>query len=175
MCVLHSQILLQRNDLYDNTAAKYLAQVTDKRSSCKINEQPKPSRKVPLSSLSRTFNSKVCVDHLHLGDDIVFHAVDARTRYSVGCVVENTTVERTIEAFESQWVSEFWYPDTVIGDPAFNNAPFKSYLTQHVISLRPTPPRLHSKNVLKSNHRILRDIFLRLKHANEKMDTPILC
>jgi len=164
--------LLQRNDLYDDNAAEYLAQVLDECTSCKVTSQPKPNRKVSLSSLSKEFNKEVCIDHLYLGDSIVFHAMDSATRYSAGCCVIDTNMEHSIEAFESQWISQFWYPQVVIADPAFNNTLFKKYLTNCGISIRPIPPRRHSKNVLESKHRVLRDIFLRLKHANENSGFP---
>lgn len=48
-------------------------------------------------------------------------------------------------------------------DPAFNNSEFTKYLDDHGIECRPLPPRRHNKNAIESKHKIIRDIYLRLK------------
>ena len=111
----------------------------------------KKARKVSLSSMNREFNVEVCLDHVYLGEHIVLHAMDSATRYSVGCVVPDASMESSIQAFESNWISQFWYPETVIVNPAFSNTLFKKYLGKCGISIRNLPPRRHNKNVLESN------------------------
>ena len=74
----------------------------------------------------------------------------------------------------SLWMSEFWLPETVRGDTAFNNSEFKEYLKLYDISFSLIPPRRHYKNVLESKHRVFRDIFLRLKSAIPSGDPRLL-
>lgn len=92
--------------------------------------------------------------------------MDSQTRYSAGDVVASTSISDAVAVFEAQWVSQFWPPTAVQMDQAFNNIEFTEYLTQHDITPRYVPPRRHSKNVLESKHRTLRDIYLRLKDAD---------
>lgn len=79
-----------------------------------------------------------------------------------------------IPEFESKWLSEFWPPTEVQGDMAFHNPEFTKYLTVYDIRFRSVPPRRHNKNVLESKHRILRDIYLRLKSENPTQDPRLL-
>lgn len=117
--------------------------------------------------MSRSFNDLVSIDHLHLNGLRVIHIMDSATRYSTGAVVESTAMPEAIAQFESQGVSSFWYAQTLLYDPAFDNVAFKAYLLSCEISARLISPCQHIKNVLESKHRIIRDIFLRLTaHAN---------
>eukprot|EP00171_Calliarthron_tuberculosum_P001315 IDg1315t1 len=158
------KILLDRNGLLTAEAQKYLSRTLEKCTSCSTTHEPKQARKVSLSSMSRAFNNVVCIDHFHLDDYRVCHIMDSVTRYSVGKVVSTTSMIEAIEAFESHWISAFWTPDQCLFDQAFNNDIFKNYLLKLNISPRAIPSRRHNKNVLESKHRIIRDIYIRLKH-----------
>jgi len=70
-----------------------------------------------------------------------------------------------VQAFEACWVSQFWYPESVHGDKAFQVGDFKTYADSLGIKIRPVPPRRHNKNAIESNHRVIRSTFLRLKSA----------
>ena len=90
-------------------------------------------------------------------------------RYSTGDVVDTMSMSDAINLFESLWTTPFWTPKTVLYDPAFNNTEFTDFLSAHDIEHRPIPTRRHNKNVIESKHRIIRDIYLRLKHeCNEE-------
>ena len=168
------KILLQRNSLWSNEVQKYLSNTLEHCPKCVATSEPLTTRKVSLSSLNREFNSVVCIDHLHLDDNRVFHIMDASSRYSAGDVVDTTAMKQAIASFESLWISPFWTPKTVLYDQAFENGEFKNYLESHDIEIRPIPPRRHNKNVIESKHRIIRDVYLRLKSdtkaIDEKMD-----
>jgi len=112
--------------------------------------------------LNRAFNTVVCIDHFHLGNMRVFHLMDSVTRYSAGAVVKDTSMISAIEVMEGHWISQFWEPEEVQFDQAFNNDPFKEYLKMYGIYPRPVPARRHNKNVIESKHKIIRDIFLKL-------------
>lgn len=157
------KILLQRNNLWNDEVMKYLARTIESCSSCHNTALPKPTRKVSLSTMSREFNDTVCVDHLHIDDMRILHIMDSATRYSAGAVVQTTNMEDAIIAFDSHWVSQFWTPENVLYDPAFHNEEFKSYLLQLGSECKAIPPRRHNKNVLESKHRVIRDVYLRLK------------
>jgi len=159
------KVLLERNGIWDDAVMKYLSQILEKCESCSTTALPKKSPKVSLSSMTRGFNEVVCVDHMYLEDHCVFHMMDSVTRYSSGSVVESTGMMDSIEAFESTWLNEFWMPKALTFDPAFKNKMFEKFAEKYGIALRPLPPRRHSKNVIESKHRIIRDVYLRLKSA----------
>eukprot|EP00171_Calliarthron_tuberculosum_P017605 IDg17605t1 len=88
-------------------------------------------------------------------------------------VVPDTSMNFAIEAIESQWISPFWAPEIVLFDLAFNNTNFKKYLSSYSIEPRPIPPRRHNKNVLESKHRVIRDVYLRLKAEHEDCSSEL--
>ena len=120
----------------------------------------------------RSFNELVCIDHMFLEENCVFHIMDSYSRYSAGSVVSSTTMGEAIPIFDAHWISAFWAPDTVLYDRAFNTNMFKSYLSDLGSEMRPIPPRRHNKNVLEYKHRIIRDVYLRLKDTKKDQDTP---
>ena len=79
-----------------------------------------------------------------------------------------------IEEFETTWIKPFWSPGAVQGDKAFDNATFREYLLAHDIDFRPVPPRRHNKNAIESRNRILRNIYMRLRHANPTISPKLL-
>ena len=98
--------------------------------------------------------------------------MDATTRYSVGAVVPDKSVESTIEVLDTHWISQFCTPTVIQFNVVFANDIFCQYLDANGISPRPIPASRHNKNVLESKHKILRDIYLRCKdddsNVNEK-------
>jgi len=157
------KVLLQRNDIWNESVQDYLAMILERCTSCKTTSLPKQTRKVSLSSLNRSFKDLVCVDHMYLEDNCVLHIMDATTRYSAGLRVLNTGMDAAISTFESQWISPFWIPEALLCDLAFDNQKFRHYINAIGCELRLTPARRHNKNVLESKHRTIRDIYLRLK------------
>lgn len=138
--------------------------ILDECSSLMTTCQPKKSRKVSLSSMSRKFNDVVCIDHFHLEGNRVFHIMDLESGYSTGDVVDTMSMSDEIYLFESLWITQFWTPKTVLHDPAFENTEFTEFLNAQDIEHRPIPRRRHYKNVIESKQHIIRDIYLRLKH-----------
>ena len=160
--------LLERNKLWNPAVHKYLSTTVERCPSCNVTAEPKQERQVSLSTLNRSLNDVVCIDHLFLGNCSVIHIMDTATRYSVGQVVPDTSMTAAVLAFEAGWISQFWAPSNVVFDRAFENEEFRRYLSLHEISARDIPPRRHNKNALESKHRVLRDIFLRLKHERQQ-------
>lgn len=72
-----------------------------------------------LFPVNRQLNEVVCVDHFHLDDVPLFHAMDTATRYSAAYVVQSTEPEEGVLAFESCWLAQLWPPDAVHADAAF--------------------------------------------------------
>ena len=101
------KFLLQRNSLRNDEISKYLSRVLERCGACATTSEPKQERKVTISSMSRSFNVVVCIDHLHLDGIRVFHMMDSATRYSTGAVVQSTAMPEAIMQFEAQWVSPF--------------------------------------------------------------------
>lgn len=165
------KLLLERNKIWNAEVKKYPSQVLDSCPDCLTTSQAQSTRKVSLSSLSRNFNDVLCVDHYHLDGNRIFHIMDSVARYSVGDVVQEMNMSTAIPIFESLWVSAFWEPKVVLYGSAFDNSEFTMYLESHNIECRPLPPRRHNKNVIESKHRVIRDIFIRLKGSSN--DTTI--
>lgn len=171
------KILLGRNQLWDDDVKKYLISILVTCPHCKKTSEPTQSRKVSLSSMSRESNNTICIDHFFLEDFKIFHVMDSSTRYSAGMVVSDLTLQEACSALDVIWFSPFWLPQKILFDPAFNNLDFTSFASNLDINVGPLPPRRHNKNVIESKHRIIRDIFIRLRSDNEentKVNTKLL-
>ena len=166
--------LLDRNGIWNADTEKYLSHKIETCHSCRHTSNPTRARKVSISTMCRQFNQLVCIDHLFLDDVCVFHAMDSASRYSVGCVVPNTSMEQAVTAFDAHWVSQFWPPEKVLCDPGFKGAHFSDYLNNLNSEIVLLPARRHNKNTIESKHRVLRDIFLRLKSDNPDFHTALL-
>lgn len=167
-------ILLDRNDLWSDEVEHYLRSVVEECHHCKAACLPTPSRKVSLSSLSRSFNEVVCVDHFYLDNIRMFHMMDAWSRFSTCYALDDASLRSAVIGFEASWLSKFWAPLSVRGDDAFNKDEFKNYMSTLDIEFRPIPPRRHSKNVLESKHGIIGSVYLRLKSANDSDESDTL-
>lgn len=158
--------LLQRNKLWNADVQRLLSVLVEKCKHCIASSPPKSNRKFSISGINRGFNDVVCVDHFHLDDLRIFHAMDSYSRFSAALSVSSASLSDAIIAFESVWVSQFWPPSSVQGDLAFRHEVFQDYLSQYGTSFRPVPTRRHHKNVLESKHGVIRAIYLRLKSAS---------
>ena len=103
------------------------------------------------------------MDHFLLGNLRICHMMDATTRYSAGIVVPDTGMQTAIEALDPLWISSFWAPISIQYDQVFDINEFNEFFALHDINSRPIPARRHNKNVIESKHKIIRDIFLRIK------------
>ena len=165
------QILLERNDMWSTEVKAYLHQTVEVCHQCKVTDEPKDMRKVSLRDLSSSFNDRVCLDHVFLDDYVVLHFMDSSTRLSQGAIVTTKTVREAIDHFEMIWVSQYGYPESLLADQAFITDEFKRYADSVGMNLLPVPSRRHNKNVLESKHRVLRDIFNRIKECNSTSDS----
>lgn len=157
--------LLQRNKLWNDQAQNYLSQIVSECPDCKASSTPPPNRRVSLASLNREFNDVLCLDHMFLDKTTVLHMMDVSTRFSVGTVVDSTSMENVIYHLENLWFSQFWPPNSIHVDGAFQNEIMKLFLSRYDVEMRPVPPRRHSKNPIEPRYCIIRSIFLRLKHS----------
>ena len=168
------KLLLERNGLWNDAVASYLKELVNGCTACRSTSVPHPSRKVSISSLSKNFNEVLCIDHLYLDESLVMHCMDLVSRYSSAHVVTSTNLKEAIIAFEASWVSQFWYPDSIRADKAFQVGEFKRYAEKLGIPIHPVPPGRLSKNAIESKHNIIRTVFLRLKEADADAFNPIL-
>lgn len=83
------------------------------------------------------------------------------------------SLQSSIYAFESYWVSQFWTPGSVHADDAFNRRAFLDYLAEHDMDMWAVPPRRKNKNAIDSKHRIIRPVYVRLKHSIQLDDQPM--
>lgn len=168
------KLLLERNGLWNETIASYIAKTMEECTACRCTSPPMPSRKVSISSLSKSFNEVLCVDHFNLDDVLMAHFMDLISRYSAAYIVSSTNLYDAVLGFEAAWVGQFWYPDSIQADKAFQVGDFKQYADKLDIQIRPVPPGRHSKNPIESKHNIIRSIYLRLKEAaGEDFDPKI--
>ena len=161
------KLLLVRNSFWNEHVQRYLTDVIENCTACRKTALPKGTRKVSLSSMSRSFNQVVCVDHFYLNGLCLFHAMDSVTRYSGCSIVPDTSLEAAVVAYESCWLCQFWPPSTVLGDAAFKRDVFINFLRMNDTEFCPIPPRRHNKNVLESKHGVIRGIFLRLLNEDQ--------
>lgn len=75
--------------------------------------------------------------------------------------------------FESTLLSEFWVPQEVTYDQAFDLELFVAFLDKYGNGKRPIAPRRHNKNVIKSKHRVIRDEYFCLKRASTEDDPAV--
>eukprot|EP00737_Agarophyton_chilense_P004521 gb/GEZJ01005755.1/.p1 GENE.gb/GEZJ01005755.1/~~gb/GEZJ01005755.1/.p1 ORF type:complete len:279 (-),score=33.01 gb/GEZJ01005755.1/:824-1660(-) len=102
------------------------------------------------------------------------HLMDLITRYSSALVVTSTSLTEAIFAFEASWLSQFWYPDSIRADKAFQVGSFKRYAKKLGIPIHRVPPGRHSKNAIVSKHNIFRSIFINLKEdAGSEFDPKV--
>lgn len=161
-------MLLEHNNMWSPEVNKYLPSIIENYSRCEATAEPKPSIKVSLSFLSFEFNIVVCVDHLHLCELQVFHIMDLITWYVVGAVVDSIAISEAFTSFESQWVSLFRYPQTVLFDLSFQNDEFTNYLSSCDVDWRPIPPRRHKKKILELKNKTIGGVFIRISSDYEQ-------
>ena len=94
------RLLLERNGIWNDDCYKYLGHVLDSCQSCHETKLPQKARTVSLNNLSRGFNELVFVDHFVLDDLDIFHAMDAKTRYSAASVVDSYSMKDPVNAME---------------------------------------------------------------------------
>ena len=63
----------------------------------------------------------LCLDGI-----ILFHVMEKATKYSVAAIVESTKHSEAIIMFDTTWVNQYWSPETLFGDKAFDIEAFKT-------------------------------------------------
>lgn len=91
--------------------------------------------------------------------------MDVGTRFSVCTVVASTSMENVIYNLENIWFSQFWTPNAIHVDGAFQNEIMENFISQYDVNMRPVLPHRHVKIPIEPRHRTIRSMFLRLKHS----------
>lgn len=120
--------LFIQNGLWNEDVQQYLALTVLECPNFKTSSTPPPNRSVYISSLDQSFNDVVCMDHMVLEYLTLCHATDVATRFSATHVVTSTNLIEAIFAFELLRVSQFWPPDVIHADGAFQTDLFKPLL-----------------------------------------------
>ena len=167
------QTLLQRKNMWSLEVEKYLNRIISSCTDCAETYGPKKARKVSMSSVNRSFNKVVCIDHFHLGHLRICHIMDATTRYSAGAVLNDTGMEAAIGVLESHWIPPFVLltPHNLI-----KLLPIKSSMISYHFTALIRARFLHGptiKNVIESKHKIIGDIFLRITSKNDGLSDII--
>lgn len=99
--------------------------------------------------------------------------MDATTRYYAAVSSTKITLTESLMSLETVWLAPFWPSTELRGDAEFSKDVFTTELKKFSITLCPSPPRRHSKNVLESNHGVIRSIFLWLINASNNLDPSL--
>ena len=93
--------------MWNTEVARNLSRIVESCIHCAKAFEPRKARKFSLSSLNRSFNDLVCIDHFHLGDQRICHIMCALTRHSVGTVVPEVGMESAVNALDLLRISQF--------------------------------------------------------------------
>lgn len=121
------RLLLQRNGIWNNAIQHYLSTTVSKCKDCIASSVPPPARKVSLATLSRRFNEVVAVDHFYLDSIRVLHFMDTVSRYSACYICKTANMEEAILGMQTCWLNQFWPPEQIHGDQAFNTRSFRNF------------------------------------------------
>lgn len=124
---------------------------------------PQPLRKVSLSSVNRPFNQVVCNDHMYLDHCCTVHATDTKTRFSIGAMCNDTSMDAAIYAFQTRWFALFWTHESIKGNVTFDYSIFRNCVSATGERIEFISPRRHQKNVLEPKHGMLRSVYQRLR------------
>lgn len=100
--------------------------------------------------------------------------MDAAFCFYAGEFVQSKSIDDALVVLQTVWVSDFWASASIHGNQAFQADEFQRYLGSMGIKLRPVPSRGKSKNIIKSKHGVISDIFIRLKSANSEHSERLL-
>lgn len=144
------KLLLTRNKFWNEDVERYLNETVEKSPEIRPTCWPQSTRKVSLSSLSRSFDGLVCIGHFYMAHLCLLHITDSVMRYSSCAIDCSVCMPDAVLAFESCWLRKFWPRTAVLGDPTFSNGKFFQYLSSLFIEAKSIPPHRHNKNVLES-------------------------
>lgn len=141
------KLLLIRSKFWNEEVERYLNKTVEKCAGCGHISRPQSTHKVPLSSLSRSFNELVFLDHFHLAHICLLHIMDSVTCYSFCAIAFNVSMPDAVLAFDSCWLGMLWPPTAVLSNPTFNHEKFLQYLKSLDIEFKSIPPRCHNMTV----------------------------
>lgn len=101
------QLLLERNSSWSDAGRYYVHQLIESCVSCQSTALPQPSRKVYISSLSRSFNDVVCIDRFYLEGVQRLHCIDMATKFSAANVVKSASLYEAVFGFGACWLNQF--------------------------------------------------------------------
>lgn len=89
--------------------------------------------------------------------------MESATKYSLGSVVTDVKILTTLTQLNMLGILPFWVPTKVLFGSVFTNADFEGYVKLNWLKMGLLPPSRHSKNVIESKCKVIRDIFSRLQ------------
>ena len=91
----------EANGLWSDETKAYHYQTIDTCYQCKVTKELKDMRMVSLHDISSSFNDRVCIDHLFLGNHVILHFMGSSTRLLHGSIVTSRAVREAIDIFET--------------------------------------------------------------------------
>ncbi|CAE7023992.1 RE1 [Symbiodinium sp. CCMP2456] len=88
---------------------------------CERTRRPLPPRPTSLKATAGPFNSRVCLDFVHLHDaekagHLYLHVLEPNGSYNVFCPVESRVPAHVFEVFTTIWATWAGYPDVLVVD-----------------------------------------------------------
>lgn len=87
----------------------------------------------------------MCVDHIFLHRQPLFHVMDSSTCYSAAFIGPNKSLINANLVIETVWFGRISASDTVFGADFLNHGKLKSILPNAATEVKAMPPRRHSK------------------------------
>lgn len=126
---------LQRNRLWSGQVQHFLLLFGANFGSFQANSSPPPSLRLSLVSLNRNFNDVVCIDHMHLGHVTIFHVMYFVSRISAAQDIHSFSLNESILALDTCWISKIWAPWSVHAYKAFQRDHFLDIQSEYVRSV----------------------------------------
>lgn len=84
----------------------------------------------------------------------------AKSRFSVGHICDNLSLEYSAYAITACSLTQFWTLDSIRGDDPFRDKSFRDFCKANGSQFEPVPPRRHQKNVIESKHGVMRSVYI---------------
>ena len=138
---------MRRASISSPELAKAFRVIEERCTSCKLSRpRARPSSKISMTSLDKSFNEEVQLDLFFIFGLIILHVIDVSTRWSETEIIASRELDTVRRSFEYIWVFRHGAPRAVSGDNEFFKGEFDQMLSTHSIESRPRPARRPNKN-----------------------------
>lgn len=83
-----------------------------------------------ISLISRSFSKRFCIDHLHYDSFRMLHCMAYVARLSSAVILNCSSLHKLILGLDACWLSQYWLPNSIQSDSAFENGGVRLYPEQ---------------------------------------------